>query len=229
MGSFKTLKATDGHELQAYVAIPEGPPVGGLVVIQEIFGVNASIRKVADAYAKDGFVAVAPSIFDRTEKGVELTYEDEDLKKAYALMQKLNSDTVLLDVAAAFEEAKAKSGKDVGVIGFCYGGFMSWLAATRGEDLKMQPACTIGYYPGGIDKVATEDPSCPVMLHIGGADTHIGPEQIKPVRLAHPEVEIHIYDGAEHGFANDMRASFNPEAAKLARERTLGFLKTHIA
>jgi carboxymethylenebutenolidase len=229
MGSFKTLKAADGHELQAYVATPEGLVVGGLVVIQEIFGVNAHIRRVADGYAKDGFLVVAPALFDRTEKGVELKYEGEDMQKAYALMQKLSPDTALLDVAAAFEEAKTESGKDVGVVGYCFGGFLSWLAATRGETVKIKPACTIGYYAGGIGKVATEEPTCPVLLHFGGADTHIGPDQIEAVRSAHPEVKIYVYDGAEHGFNCDMRASFNPEAAKLARERSLAFLKAHIA
>jgi carboxymethylenebutenolidase len=229
MGSFKTLKAADGHELQAYVATPEGPVVGGLVLIQEIFGVNAHIRSVADGYAKDGFLVVAPATFDRIEKGVDLQYGGEDSKKAFALMQKLNPDTVLLDVAAAFEEAKAESGKDVGVVGYCYGGFASWLTATRGETVKIKPACAIGYYPGGIGTVATEEPTCPVMLHFGGADTHIGSDQIDAVRSAHPEVEIYIYDGAEHGFNRDVWTSFNPEAAKLARERTVAFLKAHIA
>ncbi len=229
MGSFTTLKAADGQELQAYVALPEGAPIGGLVVVQEIFGVNESIRKVADSYAQDGFVAVAPAIFDRTEKGVELGYEGPDMQRAFGLMQKLNMDTVLLDVAAAFEEAKAKSGKDVGVIGFCYGGLTSWMAATRGETVKLKPACTVAYYPGGIGGAAAEEPVCPVMVHVGTADSHVGSDQIDAVRAAHPEVEIFTYAGAEHGFANDSRTSYDPEAAKIARERSLEFLKANIA
>jgi len=201
-----------------------------LIIIQEIFGVNAHIRSVADDFAKDGFLAVAPALFDRIQSGVELGYEGEDMQKAVALMQKLNPDTALLDIAAAFEEAKASGkGKDAGVVGFCYGGFMSWLTATRGEAVQVQPACAVCYYPGGIGKVAKEDPSCPVMIHIGTADSHIGSEQIEAVRSAHPEVEIYTYQGAEHGFNCNVRASFNPETAKLARERTLVFLKTHIA
>jgi len=231
MGSFKTLKAADGHELQAYVATPEGPVVGALVVIQEIFGVNASIRGVADSYAKDGFLAVAPAIFDRFERGIELAYDGEDLKKAFALYGELHAliPKTLLDIGAAFDEAKSQSGKDVGVVGFCFGGLLSWLTATRGETVKIKPACAIGYYPGGIGKVATEEPTCPVLLNFGGADSHIGADQIEAVRSAHPEVEIHLYDGAEHAFANDKRVSFNPEAAKLARERSLAFLRAHIA
>jgi len=174
-------------------------------------------------------VVVAPAIFDRYERNVELGYGEEDMKKAFGLYAKLNMDAVLLDVAAAYEEAKAKSGKDAGIFGFCYGGLTSWLSATRGETVKFQPACTVGYYAGGIGSVATEEPSCPVMLHFGGADSHIGSDQVEAVRSAHPEVEVYLYSGAEHGFANHMRPSFNPDAAALARERTLAFFKTHIA
>jgi carboxymethylenebutenolidase len=228
MSENMNLKAQDGHELSAYVARPAGEPIGALVLIQEIFGINAHIRGVADGYARDGFLVVAPALFDRTERGVELKYEGEDAKKAYSLMGTLNPDTALLDIAAAYELAK-EAGKGVGVIGFCFGGLMSWLTATRGEALKMQPSCCVGYYPGGIGKFAAEEPSCPVLLHFGGDDTHIGADQIEAVRSAHPEVEIHIYPGAEHGFNCDARASYNPPSAKLARERTLAFLKTHVA
>ena len=229
MGSFTTLKASDGHELQAYVAVPEGAPIGGLVIVQEIFGVNAHIRGVVEDFAREGFLAVAPVIFDRVERGVELRYDGDDGQKGYALMQRLEPAMVLLDIAAAFEKAKVESGKDAGIVGYCYGGLMSWLTATRGEMVKVQPACAVGYYAGGIGKVATEEPSCPVMLHFGGKDSHIGMEQVEAVRAAHPEVTIYVYPDAEHGFNCDVRASYNPEAAALARERTLEFLKTHIS
>jgi carboxymethylenebutenolidase len=228
MSEWVNLKASDGHELSAYVAKSEGEAIGALVLIQEIFGVNAHIRSVADGYAKDGFVVIAPALFDRYEKGVELKYEGEDMKKAFEIYQKLNPDTALLDVAAAYEHLQAE-GKAIGVIGYCYGGFMSWLSATRGETLKMQPACTVGYYAGGIGSVANEEPSCPVMLHFGADDDHIGKDQIEAVREAHPEVEIFIYEGAGHGFNCDARSSYNPEAAELARERSLQFLKDNIA
>lgn len=228
MSEWVTLKAGDGHELSAYVVKPEGKAIGALVLVQEIFGVNPHIRRIADGYAKDGFVVVAPALFDRYEKGVELKYEGEDMKKAFELYQKLNPDTALLDVAAAFQHVKAEN-KSVGVIGYCYGGFMSWLSATRGETLKMQPACAVGYYAGGIGSVAKEEPSCPVLLHFGADDDHIGKDQIEAVRAAHPEVEIFVYEGAGHGFNCDARGSYNPEAAKLARERSLEFLKKHIA
>lgn len=228
MSEWLKVKASDGNELSVYVARPEGEPIGALVLVQEIFGVNAHIRRVADGYAKDGFVVVAPALFDRVERGVELKYEGEDAKHAYELMNKLNPDTALLDIAAAYGVAK-EAGQGIGVIGYCFGGLMSWLTATRGETLKMQPSCCVGYYPGGIGKFAKEEPSCPVLLNFGGADTHIGADQIEAVREAHPEVKIFIYDGAEHGFNCDARSSYNPQAAALARERTLAFLKTHVA
>jgi carboxymethylenebutenolidase len=228
MNEWTKVKANDGHELSAYVARPAVEPIGALVLIQEIYGVNAHIRRVADGYARDGFLVVAPALFDRIERGVELKYEGEDVKRAMGLMHKLNLDTALMDIAAAYELAKGAD-RGIGIIGFCFGGLMSWLTATRGERLKMQPSCCVGYYPGGIGKFAAEEPSCPVMLHLGEEDTHIGSDQIEAVRSAHPEVEIHLYKGAEHGFNCDVRASYNPAAAALARERTLAFLKTHVA
>jgi carboxymethylenebutenolidase len=228
MSEWTKLKADDGHELSAYVARPSGEEIGAIVLIQEIFGINAHIRGVADGYARDGFLVVAPALFDRIERGVELKYEGEDAKKAYALMGKLSPETALLDIAAAYALAR-KVEKGIGVIGFCFGGLMSWLTATRGENLKIQPSCCVGYYPGGIGKFAAEDPSCPVLLHFGEEDTHIGQDQIDAVRSAHPEVEIFIYPGAEHGFNCDARASFHPPSSKLARERTLAFLNANIA
>lgn len=224
----KQLTAQDGHTLNAHVSEPSGPAIGAVVILQEIFGVNAYVRGVADRYAKDGFVAVAPALFDRVERGVELTYEGDDRKRAVELMQKLDLKTALLDVAAAFKEAKATD-RGVGVVGFCYGGLLSWLTATRGEELAVRPDCCICFYPGGIGAVAAEDPSCPVMLHFGAQDTHIGPEQVDAVRSAHPEVEIFLYEGAEHGFCCDARSAFHPEMAFLATQRSLAFLKTHIA
>jgi carboxymethylenebutenolidase len=228
MSEWVKLKAADGHELEAYVARPVGVAVGALVVVQEIFGVNRSIRDVADSYAKDGFLAVAPAMFDRYERGLELGYEGEDKKKAFDLYPKLNPDTALLDIAAAFEYGRG-AGKGTGVLGFCWGGLMSWLSATRDETVKMRPSCCIGYYPGGVGKVAGEKQACPVMLHFGAADDHIGKDQVEAVRTAHPEVEIHVYDGVGHAFANASRSSYNAEAAKLARERSLAFLKKYIA
>ena len=228
MADFTKVKAEDGHELSAYVARPDGTAVGAVVVIQEIFGVNAHIRSIADRLAKQGYVAVAPALFDRIERGVELKYEGEDMKHAVELMNKLKPETALMDVAAAYRLAE-ESGKGVGVMGFCYGGLMTWLTATRGEKLKMQPSCCVAFYPGGIGQFAKEEPSCPVMVHFGAEDTHIGKDQVEAVRAAHPEVEVFVYEGAEHGFNCDARGSYNEKQAKVAWERSLDFLKKHIA
>ena len=213
------LRASDGHELDAYVAMPEGEPVAGLVVVQEIFGVNAHIRSVADGYAKDGFLAVAPALFDRIERNVELSYEGDDMNKARSFIPKLNMDKALLDVEAAIQYAAATTGKKVGVIGYCFGGSLAWLAAAR-----LNPAAAVGYYGGQIAKFANEGLNCPVMLHFGRQDGHIPPEDVDKIKSAHPEVDIYWYD-AGHAFNCDARSSYNSEAAKIARERSLQFLK----
>jgi carboxymethylenebutenolidase len=229
MSEWIKLKASDGHELGAYVARPKGEAIGALVLVQEIFGINAHIRSVADGYAKDGFLVVAPAIFDRFERDLELDYGPESMKRAFALYPSLKPDVTLLDVAAAYGAAK-EAGKGIGVIGYCYGGLVTWLSATRGENYKMQPSCCVAYYPGGIGAVAKEEPSCPVMLHFGANDTHIGKDQVDAVRAAHPQVEIFVYEGAGHAFNRDPDPnSYNPAAAKLARERSLAFLKANIA
>ena len=222
------LKASDGQELNAYVARPDGEIKAALVLVQEIFGVNKHIRAVADSYAKDGFLVVAPAIFDRIEPGVDLTYEGDDMKRGFELYGKLDVNLALKDVAAAFEFAK-KSGRAVGVIGYCFGGLMAWLSATRGEVEKMQPEAAVGYYPGGVGKFATEEPTCPVMLHFGEKDTHIGKDQIDAVRSAHPGVIIYTYADAGHAFNRDLDPnSYKPAAAKLARERSLAFLTENL-
>jgi carboxymethylenebutenolidase len=223
MGDWVKVKAGDGFELGAYVAAPATEPVGAVVVIQEIFGVNKSIRKVVDDYSAQGFVAIAPALFDRFERNVELGYGPADLQKAFQYFYpKLDPNVSLLDVAAAFHHVK-------GVTGYCYGGLMTWLSAVRGETLKMQPDCCVGYYAGGIGKFAAEEPVCPVLLHFGANDDHIGKDQVDAVRIAHPDVEIYLYEGAGHAFANPDRPSYVAEAAKLADARTLEFLKKNLA
>lgn len=228
MGEFVMLTARDGHELSAYVARPAAAAQGAVVVVQEIFGVNSQIRGVCDAFAKEGYVGIAPALFDRFERGVELKDTGADMQRAFGeFYPKLKPEVALLDVAAAFAEVHEEQ-RSVAVVGFCFGGLLSWLAATRGETLKMEPACTVGYYAGGIGSVATEKPSCPVMLHFGENDSHIGPEQVEAVRAAHPEVEIFTYPGAEHAFAGSERTAYNPEQAEIAWGRTLKFLRTHV-
>jgi carboxymethylenebutenolidase len=222
MSEHLTLKAADGHEFDAYVARPEGEPLAGLVVVQEIFGVNQHIRSVADGYAKDGFLAVAPALFDRIERGVELGYEGPDAQRARSFIPKLDADKSLADVAAAIEFAGSATGKKVGVIGYCYGGTLAWLAATR---LHLEVA--VGYYGGQIANYAGETLSAPVMLHFGKQDTHIPAEEVEKIHAAHPEVEIYWYD-AGHGFNCDARGSYNKDAAHVARGRSLSFLKKYL-
>jgi carboxymethylenebutenolidase len=222
MSEFVKLRAADGHELSAYIALPAGEPIAALVVIQEIFGVNAHIRSVADGYAKDGLLCVAPALFDRIQPGVELGYEGEDMQTARSMIPKLNFAKAVEDIQAAVEYAASTSGKNVGVIGYCLGGTLAWLSATR-----LRPKAAVGYYAGSIGNFATEEPTCPVMLHFGSQDTHIPASDVEKVKTAHPEVEIYWYD-AGHGFNCEPRPSYNAAAAKEARERSVEFLKKHL-
>jgi carboxymethylenebutenolidase len=223
MSEFVTLHAADGHDFNAYVSRPEGEPIAGLVVVQEIFGVNAHIRSVADAYAKAGFLAVAPALFDRIERGVELAYDGADMQKAMSFIPKLDTDKATADVAAAVEFAAKATGKKVGVIGYCWGGTLAWVAAAR-----LPIATAVGYYGGNIVNYVNEKPAVPVMLHFGKQDAHIPAEGVEKVHAAHPEVEIYWYD-AGHGFNCDARGSFDAPSAKEARELSLNFLKKNLA
>jgi carboxymethylenebutenolidase len=223
MGEYTALKAEDGHELSAYVARPSGEPLAGLVVVQEIFGVNAHIRSVADGYAKDGFLAVAPALFDRIERGVELAYEGPDMQRALSFIPKLDEEKALADLAAALEFAAIATQRKAGVIGYCYGGTMAWLAAAR-----LHPSAAVGYYGGHIANYLNEAPAAPVMLHFGRQDAHIPASNVERIHASHPQVEIYWYD-AGHGFNCDARGSFNAEAAQQARERSLSFLRKHLS
>ncbi len=218
-----TLKASDGHELNAYRSRPEGAPIAGLVVIQEAFGVNHHIRSVTDSYAGDGFLAIAPALYDRVERGVDLGYEGADREKGIAIARQINLDAAVKDVSAALEYLRKHSAQKCGVIGYCLGGTMAWLAATR-----LNPSAAVGYYGGHIAHLAQENPHCPVMLHFGTLDKHIPKEGIDRLQTIHPDVQIFWYN-ADHGFNCDDRASYNAVSAKQARERSLEFLKKHLA
>lgn len=224
MGEWATVKAADGHELRIYVAKPMGEPIAGLVVVQEIFGVNGHIRSVADGFARDGFLAVAPALFDRHERGVELGYDASGREKGMALLRQMDVGKAVEDVDAALGYVRSVSGKKAGVIGYCFGGLVAWLSGTR-----LHPDAAVGYYAGGIGNFAAETPQAPVQLHFGKLDTHIPAEQVNKVTAAHPEVEVHWYEGAEHAFNCDQRPSYNAEASALARTRALAFLKKHLA
>ena len=215
------LQAGDGHRLSAYRAEPAGAPRGALVVLQEIFGVNSHIRSVADGFAAEGWVAVAPALFDRVERSVELGYGPAEIERGRALRGGCSNDPALLDIAAAVE-AVASVGP-VAVIGYCWGGTLAWLAAARQPGL----AAAVAYYGGGIGELLDLRPACPVLAHFGEKDASIPLSVAEGVRKNHPEVKVHLYP-AGHGFNCDQRGSFDPQSAALARQRTLGFLKTHV-
>jgi len=221
MGQEIRLTASDGHAFDAYRAEPKEKPRGGLVVAQEIFGVNSHIRNVADRFADAGYLAIAPALFDRAQKGVELGYTPDDIANGRGIMQKLDLNDTMKDVAAAIGVAK-EAGK-VGIIGYCWGGTVAWAAGTRLSGL----AAAIGYYGGGIGGLANETPRCPVMLHFGDQDQSIPMEVVEKVRAAHPDLPIFVYH-AGHGFNCDQRGSYDAESAKTALGRTLDFLKQHV-
>jgi len=212
------LSASDGHRLSAYVAEPAGKPRGAIVVIQEIFGVTRHIRAVADQYAAAGFLAIAPAFFDRVEPDVDVPYAD--VTRGFAYMQKLKNDDVMLDLRAAIGEVAA-AGK-VGVVGYCWGGTMAYLAAAR-----LKVAAAVAYYGGGINNHLAEPPRCPIMFHFGEQDTHIPLSAVEQIEAELPGSQIFLY-AAGHGFNCSDRASFDASSAKLAFDRSVGFLHTHI-
>lgn len=223
MGETIILRAADGFGTTAYVAKPAGKPRGGLVVIQEIFGVNHHMRGVADGYARDGYVAIVPALFDRIRPGIELGYDEAAIAKGRELKGASPTEAALLDIAAA-RDAIAATGK-LGVIGYCWGGFLAWLGATRLKGFAAGISC----YGGGIGGVATEKPACPVQFHFGDKDHAIPLSEVDKVRAAgHKAVEVHVY-AAGHGFNCDERGSFDAASAKLARIRALAFLDQHVA
>jgi len=215
------LVAADGHRFDAYIADPAGRARGAIVVVQEIFGVNSHIRSVADGYAADGYLAIAPALFDRVKKNVELGYTPEDIAKGRELKAAAPAEPALLDIAAA-AQAVASAGK-VGIVGYCWGGFLAWMAAAKLPGF----ACAVPYYGGGMLDNADLVPRCPVMCHFGERDSMIPVEGVKRFAAKHGGQQVYIY-AADHGFNCDQRGSFDAPAAKLARERTLAFLRTHI-
>jgi carboxymethylenebutenolidase len=227
MGAFVDLKAADGFTFPAYVAKPQGNAAGAVVVLQEIFGVNSHIRDVADGYAAQGYLAVAPSTFHRAKPGVELGYTQDDMSAGFALKQAVESlpaPGVLQDIQAAIDHAK-QAGK-VGIVGYCWGGLLTWRSACTLDGLS----AAVAYYGGGVttpEEVARK-PKCPTMAHFGDQDHWIPMDSVEAFKKAHPEVEVHVYN-ANHGFNCDQRGSYNEAAAKLARERSLAFFKKHLA
>ena len=226
MSNFTDLKAADGFSFPAYVAQPAGKPRGAVVVLQEIFGVNSHIRQVADGYAADGYLAVAPATFHRVKPGVELGYTADDITAGAALkaqVEALPAPGVLQDIQAAIKHA-SQAGK-VGIVGYCWGGLLTWRAACLLDGLS----AAAPYYGGGSTLPAeiARKPRVPVMAHFADQDQHITMDTVRAFEQAHPEVEVHVYS-ANHGFNCDQRGSYDEAAAKLAKQRTLAFFGKHL-
>ena len=223
MGQTITLTASDGFQLAAYRAEPAGKPKGGIVVIQEIFGVNAHIREVADLYASAGYLAVAPAIFDRAERGVELGYDDAAMQAGAGIaFGKLDAEKILLDLAAAV--AEASNGGKVGVVGYCFGGLQS---ARSAQHLSGVAAC-VSYYGGMIGTIVDTKPKAPLLCHFAEKDGFIPLSDVDKVKAAWPEATVHVYPGVDHGFNCDHRGAYDKSAADLARTRSLDFFAKHL-
>jgi carboxymethylenebutenolidase len=220
-----TLTARDGHTLDAYLARPAARVRGGLVIAQEMYGINAYLRSVCDFYASHGYLAIAPALYDRRQRGLVYNYSEEDHDKAQVTYKSWPIDAALDDLDAA-RAAIAEAGKigNIGILGFCWGGSLAWLAACRRDY-----ACAIAYYGSMMPDFANERARCPVIAHIGDKDTSLPPARVAAFRAAQPSVPVHIYPGAQHGFDNEGRTPrYHEQAHGLARERTLEFLATQI-
>ena len=211
------LRAHDGHELDAYLARPSTPPRAGLVVAQEMYGVNGYLRAVCDFYASHGFLAIAPALYDPRQRGLTFAYDTAGHDEAQRTYKAWDWSAALADLEAA-REAVAEAGK-VGLVGFCWGGSLAWLGACRGAF-----ASAVAYYGSAMPDFAGETPRCPVIAHIGDRDTTLPWARIEKFCAAQPEVLVHIYRGAQHGFDNENRIErYHPDACRVARERSLAF------
>lgn len=219
MGEMTRLKAADGHELDAYRAPAVGPSSGGIVVIQEIFGLTAHIRRVVDRYAEAGFDAIAPAMFDRVGRNIVFDYKDID--NGRATMRQLQWPQVVRDVEAA--AAETHSGLSVGVVGYCWGGSAAHVVAS-----ELPIAAAVSYYGAAVARNLDRKPQCPIMYHFGEKDRSIPMEDVETIRQSVPDAVVHVYPGAAHGFNCEDRDSFSAADAELAFERSLAFLREHV-
>jgi carboxymethylenebutenolidase len=215
------LTAADGFKFSAYVAGPKDA-TKGVVVVQEIFGVNHHIRDMADRFAALGYAVVAPALFDRAETGVELGYTADDIGKGRDYRMKLSDTQVMLDVEAAADHL---TGKKLGIVGYCFGGTVAWWGATRTTKF----AASSCWYGGGIPGTKNETPHCPVQMHFGEKDASIPMTDVDAVRAAQPKVDVYVYMGAQHGFGCDERGSYSAPDYELAQQRTVELFATHLA
>ena len=222
MGQDIKLKASDGFQLGGYRADPAGTPKAAVVVIQEIFGVNHHIRAVCDRFADAGYAAIAPSIFDRTEPNFQSGYSPAEIEVARKFVANPDWEAILRDTQAAIDAVKTVG--PVGIIGFCLGGSIAFVAATRLSGLK----AAIGYYGGAIVRFADETPKAPTQLHFGEKDAGIPLTDVETVKTKRPDVEVFIYPGAQHGFHCDERPSYDKASSDIAWPRSLEFFAKHL-
>jgi carboxymethylenebutenolidase len=220
MGETIKLKSADGFEFSAYVAGPANA-TKGVVVIQEIFGVNHHIRDMADRFGAQGYAVIAPAVYDRVQPGFEVGYTPEDIAKGRDVRMQLNDAQLMQDVEAA---ANHLTGKKLGIVGYCFGGTVAWWGATRSTKFGAA-SC---WYGGGIPGTKDERPNCPVQMHFGEKDASIPMTDVDAVRAAQPKVEVYVYDGAQHGFGCDERGSYSKPDYELAQKRTLEFFAKHL-
>jgi carboxymethylenebutenolidase len=220
MGDFTTLMARDGHEFGAYLAKPAGAAKGAVVVVQEIFGVNKHIRAVTDGYAAAGYLAIAPCLFDRIRRGIELQYTPADLQEGVGYMLQIKPAQFLADLTASLNVVK-HAGR-VGIVGYCWGGTLAYVAAC-----ELPVSCAVAYYGGSILKYLDKAPKKPVMYHFGEKDSHIPLEAIEQIKAVDTQGIFHMYP-AGHGFNCTDRADYDPASAKLALERSLAFLAHYV-
>lgn len=225
MGETIFLAAEDGHEFCAYRARPAAAALAPLVVLHEFFGLNHHIRNVADRFAALGYDVIVPGLFDRVERGIEFDYSPEGIEGGRRMRAKVQAGDSLKDAQAAIDLMKAAAGPNgrIGVIGYCWGGTLAFLSATRLHHL----ACAVGYYGSQIVDYLGERSGVPLMLHFGDSDRSIPLTDVERIRTAYPELPIHVHPG-RHGFNCDDRANFVPESAAAALERTLAFFRRHL-
>ena len=222
MGQDIKLTASDNFQLGAYRADPAGAPKGAVVVIQEIFGVNHHIRGVCDRLAAEGYVAIAPSIFDRIEPDFTSGYSPDEIAVARKFVANPDFPAMLRDSQAAIDAVKGVG--PVGIIGFCLGGSIAYAAATKLSGLK----AAVGYYGGAIVRFADDKPTVPTQLHFGEKDAGIPLTDVETIKAKRPEVEVFIYPGAQHGFHCDERASYDKSSAEIAWPRSMEFFAKHL-
>jgi carboxymethylenebutenolidase len=222
MGQTVTLTASDGFKLGGYRADPASTPKGAIVVIQEIFGVNSHIRNICDRFAKEGYVAIAPAIFDRIEPNFQSGYSPEEVAVARKFVAAPDWPAMLRDTQAAIDAVKDVG--PVGIVGFCLGGSVAYAAATKLSGLS----AAVGYYGGAVVRFADEKPAVPTQLHFGEKDHGIPMSDVETIKAKRPDVEVFIYPGAQHGFGCDERASYDKASSDLAWQRSLAFFAQHL-